>query len=850
MIKNDKKLKPPSLIDETLTKKLVSDANTEYRENRLNGVDLSSISSFSGSKVKSNRAIMELFPDIELSIQIITSSIMSPNDLFTTSLNYKAENSFLPSEVKATLLNTIKENINTDYDLENKLSTIIEESLFTKGAYSEVYIPESSIDKIINGEGQTTSLEEFNGDLENFSIALEDSVNLKNNFIENKIESIDSDVPNDFKNYLKDKEINIDDFILDIDKLIGITDNNAILRSQELYKKIISTKTKKSLSIGLEANDSFDIFVNKKLSDIFKPIPFTEIKEVVTVTTDKENINRSVGKPLVMKIPVESIIPIHMTGDVTKHIGYFVLLDEKGNPITETSPWSISAVEELNLMLQSGGIAKRAKDSLSDMTKETPILENMDEIYAELIDRKIEKIMKTSRIFSMGEMGDISHLYKVMLSRVLAKQQTRMLFIPEEIMTYYAFNFRENGTGESLLEKVNVLASIRAILLFARLMANIKNSITNTKVTAKLSEDDPDPNKTIDSIISHAMKTRQTQLPVGVTKVGELVDWAHKVGFSFNFEHPSLPDMEVETEERNSSFTEPEGTLEEHIQKQIIQSFGLTPEIVDSGLNNADFAATVIANNALLAKRIYKLQNTLCKNIDSNIIKIISNDFKIRKKLLSVIKANFNKIIKNIKKDIDKTVIESVGKDYVSDWILDEFVKSIRTSLPRPIISDGKDNLSGLFRDYKDSVEEMMDVFFSPEAMPEELTGDFTNELDSFKSAAVNTLVRKWMADNNYLPDMQKILMTDEDGNPSLSILEEYNDFLTKMEKAVIPFIEANKKHKEKFNNDLDKLDQEVEESEEEEVTDNESNDDQSTEPDDTSDENNEDENNEDIDNI
>jgi len=47
----------------------------------------------------------------------------------------------------------------------------------------------------------------------------------------------------------------------------------------------------------------------------------------------KKLLRKSIGKPMLMKLPTESTIPVFIPGDPSNHIGYFVMLDGNGKPL-------------------------------------------------------------------------------------------------------------------------------------------------------------------------------------------------------------------------------------------------------------------------------------------------------------------------------------------------------------------------------------------------------------------------------------------------------------------------------------------------------------------------------------
>lgn len=336
-------------------------------------------------------------------------------------------------------------------------------------------------------------------------------------------------------------------------------------------------------------------------------------------------------------------------------------------------------------------------------------------------------------------------------------------------------------------------------------MANIKNSVTTTEVSAELDEDDVDPEGTMEKIISEAMKTRQTQLPLGVTKIDDLVDWTHKVGFKFNFKHPRLPAMDISVSDANTSKVVPDDDLDNMIQEHIIMSFGLTQELVKSGYD-PDFATTVVAKNILLAKRVMQLQNILVPQVKSYTKKIIYNDPRIYNKIRNLIESNYTKIVKNFKTDLKKMGISN--KHIVIDYLTKEYIDKLGVSLPKPEVTDNT-NVKDLFEDYTSALDDYLDLVMSSDALPDELIGDMSDKMDGIKVVMKTILIKKWMVDNNYFPEITEFMTRDEEGKIKFDLLDEYQDYTSVLSDLLIPFLKKNGKFVNKLNDKLDKLDEE-----------------------------------------
>jgi len=814
--------KIPSVINENKNlAAVVSKLNTDDRTSapkQLKTANLPDISESIKDKITNNETIVRLFPDIELSIQIMVSSILSPNDMSSTSIIYGIDGLELPTDVKVGLLENIKSYVSNNYKMEDKLSTIIREALFTKGAYIETIIPESSVDAMINGTGEVTSLEAFvndNLDTSKLKILGDDEKSVATFSLEDMDLSLS-------KNENVKSTISVE--ISDEDLGIDITDNYSILAATSKMSKIVTNKISTEMYKEDTVTDDDDDFFNK----LFKPTTVNNKSGSVTVLTEDETNRESIGMPLTMKLPVESTIPVYVSGDVTNHLGYFVLLDDKGVPITNSSDFTVSNDDfKNNSEIKAKSIIDKASTAINGYSKAVPKVENIEEIYSYVVNQKLKNKLKNGLLGDLADFSkDNSEIYRTMLSRVLSKQKTKILFVPKELVAFYAFKFRDNGTGESLLETISVLSSIRAILLFSRIMANIKNSVTTTEVSATLDENDLDPSKTMDKIVSEVMRSRSTQMPIGVTRVEDLVDWTKKVGYKFNFKHDSLPDMDITTSEENTSKVVPDSDLDEEIRKQILMSFSLPPKAVEDGYDS-DFATTIVQNNVLFTKRVMVHQDILAPLVANHIKIILKNDMIIFNEIKDTISKNITAIIRELKKEKNDLVSsKDIDKDKLTIWLTNAYIDKITISFPR-IEEHETDNMKESFDNYKDSLDDYIETFFSTDALPDELAGQLVDKMDDFKLAIQNSLLRKWMSDNNYLPELLNATTVDKDGKPIYDVLGEYETYLKTLSEIIVPFMKQNNDDVEKIDAKVDKAEGNDEEEEDDSYDDDNASDDE-----------------------
>ena len=736
--------------------------------------------------------VMDLFPDINLSIEIMTSLITAPNDMQITNLKYGFDNFSLPLDIQANVFDVIREHIDKEYKIKGKVDTIVRESLFTKGSYVELNIPSSNVLDLLK--------------------------EVKTNRITKGIESI------------VDKRISHNDLIssgtmrkgnltITSDPLVACKSDvlkygSKVALENKIYK---TTLSENKLTAALEA--SF-----KKEERILK-------LDGSTVTADK---------PIIKKIDSSKVIPVASKDNPKEHFGYFIVLDKHGNVLSDNND---DVNEENSSYSKKGntvqGIVGRARELIKSRHGKTPVINNIDDVKNILLLEDLKDYLERSEFSSFVntnvEIDD--RLMNNILDYILNKVDVNILFIPEELVSYYAVNYRENGTGISLVEKVSTLISIRAIIMFTNILSFVKSSIVTTEVNTTLDPDDVNYRKSAEIIMEQVMQNRQVNLPIGIMKVDDLVDWIHKLGFSFNFKHPMLPDIDVEINEKSHEINPIDNELLSIIDKHIITTFYLTPEMVDNGYS-PDFATTILANNLLLSKRVVMLQNIYNPQLTKDIRKKLKLDGRIKNKLIKVFTSNMSVIKRHMKRvnpDIDPEDLKNAKDEDIVDWIITNTIDNLTISLPEPEATEDT-NEKDIIENYSDMLNSTVDKIFSTDLIPSELSGELGDNLDNIKDIIKVILIRDFMNKHNIMPELNKILTLDEDGKPVINVLDQYNAYLESISKIILPFMKANKKFIKKTDEKIDNLD-----NEEDETDDNE--DDSSTDnnDDDTSSEDNKD---------
>ena len=783
------------------------DINKERTYHNINQSQVQAISEETKARIADSENILQLFPDIELAIQIIISSILSPKDMVKTDLIYRSRENILPSELTLKLNTIISSHLEGYYALKDDLQDILRDTLFTTGSYVRTIIPESIVDELIN-RNKMISTE-----------ALKDIVNgdkiVQLGFLgnPNKNQSTSYGLEDRMSMRYAREEYNSKIMMDNLDLKIEVSDNFNILRLPKIaeHNREVQIKSMvRNKRVGLESY-SHTTISNKDFANVVYKDQRTQSEIFVAVPTAQSAKRKSVGRPLTMRLPSESVIPVYVPGNEKEHIGYFVLLDIDGNPITLQS--NRDCMEGLSGALNnpnqsqntslSGLLTQKAKRNLvSD--NGSPTIDQISKIYANIVESDLINRMNNGLYKSNVELSQNEQIYRIMLARSLAGKYTRLLYLPAELTTYFAFKFFPNGVGKSYLDDLKVLTSLRAILLFSKVMATVKNSINTQNVTMSLDPDDPDPTKSMEFAVHEITKLRQQYFPLGMNAPVDLVNWIQRAGLMFNFKnHPGIPQTEFDFQSQNIQHTVPDNELDDMLRKQTYMSLGLSPETVDNGFNS-EFATTVISNNILFSKRVIQLQDIFTRDLTDLGRKICHADEHIRSELLNVLIENKALIEKTISSEEDKQYYSENTNEYLSDFV-DQFIDMLEIDLPKPDITT-IETQSTAFDQYVEALDKTLDVWVSSEICPSDIAGEISSNIDSIKAIVRAYYIRNWMAENGYMPELNDIVTTGEDGLPVLNIYDISESHMKGLMRSSIKFIEKMKSAQNAANKDLENL--------------------------------------------
>lgn len=731
-----------SIVSKTISDhKGISTAPTQEDKLMLDRGVMEELSRNIQARRKNNKDITVLFPDIELCIQVMVSSILSPKKMTDINLNYSVKKTMtLPPSLMGELVKEISEYVTEEYAIEDKLSDIVREALFETGSYCMAVIPEASVDELINADIiANMSMESYQAKADKLlSEVTESGISF-------------SFATEDYKN-LPPKQKELMGMLLSPD-IVRVTDNIKLLHFPEVKDRLTGSVIKakyrqRSAYFATEAASKIEYL------DVFRRRTVTQTGSNVAFIRNREEAKRkSVGKPMTVVFPSASVIPVGIPGNEKEHVAYLVLTDENGRPLDSLASPSQAAMDAAGIYTQSTvGSATPIQTAYRNLVSEDKPVnsEQLYSLYKTVLEKQLYDTVRNSLYGKNVKITEANDIYFMMFCRALAGQRTNILFVPKEMMVYFAFYHNDYGIGRSLMDNLTVLSSLRAIILFSKVVSESKSAIDVTKVNVQLDPRDPDYKKTIRMVQDAVLKGRQNDFPIGINNYNEIVHWLQRAGLQFNYSSvEGLPDTRVEFEAGNIQHNVGNTETEDNLGKQMIKAMGMPPELIDNAWG-PEFATTAVNNNILLSKRVKIYQKVLTACLNKLTGLFIYTDENLRDKLRKVINEQIGEV-ESVLTEEEKSLFHKDKTGFIDSY-LDKLSENMDVKLPEPE-NTNLINLSASYETYKSNLMIVIDSVVSTEIFGEDVSGKFSEHVESIKNIYLHHLLRQWCADNNYFPE-------------------------------------------------------------------------------------------------
>lgn len=817
-----------------LTASLISKATASTKRpptrdqagNRKNGVFdanlLKAAPERRASRNANTKMAMEILPDLEMAAATTIASILSPVDMGTTELTYSGPKTVYSSELTASLINRITEYFETDYKIKPMLPEILRKALIDKGCDALAIVPENAVDDLINGDRFISAealsfIVDEKGLMRNVGVLGSPTDSKKEKVRGLSIEAFHavSDPDRvDKRLYLGEegKDTKNPWFL----ESIVMTDNISVLKIPQVHDKMRQQSVRKATmkrmrSQGLEAfSDLADELVERHLRT-----GSARGNEPVVSLKKQSEIKRSfIGKPMTLDLPSESITVVHSPGDYQKRVGAFVLLDAEGYPIRIENNDILN--QNTTGMFQSGGnqtnVMARIHANLGMGGTYNPgnrmQVETITRIWGDLIEKDWINRIKNGVHGGSVEIASNTHFYQVMMARANENKFTQVLYIPAEYLSYIAFRYDDDGNGKSLVDNISTLNMMRSVVLFNDMLTGIKNSTPRTRVSMNVPEHDPNPEQTIEESMDEIFRTRNFTLPRSIAHPQDAVDMIQRLGYEWEITgNTAIPDITYKFEQTNSSYTKPDSTLSENLEKMSAYNFGMSPEQIKEGFSG-EVATSVAARSIMYGKRIMGYQDVFCPQLSDRMRKIMVYD----QSFVDSLKEMILEKIDQVKLQIDESSFpqfsqlpEESKKILLVNRSLNEFLWNLEVSLPRPP-SVTLENQLQLLRNYSELLDAALDHHISDQLATSENAGTIAGQVGTIRAMVKAYYMRRYMATKGILPELSDLTNKDDDGQPMINVIDETAEHLEAVIRSCVKIVAKTKDMANAADKDMEKL--------------------------------------------
>lgn len=749
-----------------------------------------------------NKRFRALAPEIENAALILVSSILSPNDLQNNGLLFDINHDKLTDTVKEEIIKEIEDYFNEKYDIGNKLAEWIKECLFGCGSQPVLVMPDFKFDELKNSNN-AIALESLDRNtlpalqdelssiinvpiytstagygIENFKLPIspkdlltfahenrttEEDIRFKTELIDPIMNTLNHELYSELNHlfpiiksgkdaanknidiskarakFLDELAIAVEDTTIKITTkmndgdMFRITENPEILRFHNKF----SIKRKYDLSNRLEEFFNSD---NKNY----------RIEPVAAITEESaDDGQKSKTFPTTIVLPPESVVPICIPGDKKSHIGYFIINDQYGHPIVGEEPIE----DNTNCGSGYGSAAfdtlfsTRSMRSLGSLTNGSRSLV-VSKVFEHILDKYLKSKMANIGLGDM-DVAQLNSVTQVMLNRLMYHKQTVLLFVPEPYITYYAFDYRSDGTGKGKLEDAAFILHLRTVYLMAKIIAMQKNAVPGQTVSFDITDKTADPEQLIEYMRNVFVSGATTVYDANPTTIHQTM-YDKGLRFIPKNGYPGLENFTVESDSDGSRVDGPDDSIGDTLNTLWVDFLDV-PHSALNLMGENEYSRSILTNHVFFSKKVIGYQDKL--EVHNN--KLIRSIVRYAKPL----RDSISEILNKDGSSTDSYPSASGGS--TSSITVDSVINAICTSLPTPKIAPDK-ALFNEISDYLESIDKVVDRMISSDMIPDGDTSskDAIDRLKAYYKAKMTKQFAKVVGVDTVLdlPDMENTL--------------------------------------------------------------------------------------------
>lgn len=610
--------------------------------------------------------------------------------------------------------------------------------------------------------------------MESFDVPIPNAYRKMSSSDRDTVESSNDDYGPQYIQGLEDMIVNLRTHLAEGD-VIKVSENPEILRFAT-EKKLI---------------DKYQVY--EKLKKAYNPRP--EREETVELQANPQGYAHK-GHPTIIELPSESVVPIHVPGAPKEHLGYFVLLDMYGQPLTIEN----SGMANNYGLDKTGGYAgcqpgtsNAAYEALfgkgccsSSFMGVQDISSTGNMIFQNLFDKYLKARMKG--IFGRDDLSlaRFNAIATTLFYRLLDRKETMVVFVPTTLMQYLAFDYdKQDGTGVSKLRDVSFLMSMRTTLMMASILAEINAAIQRTTVSFSVDE------KVVNL---EAVMDMMSNMFVAKAKMNGSIDPSEIMRDMYSNaltivpkNIPGINSLDIDVQNGQSQAIKPDDALMEQLTNLLVSQLDVPPAALNQ-LSEPEFARSLVTYNLFFAKKIARYQRIWCKLIQNFIRTHSQFDPIFQKAILKCLQANGKKRSKERAPAKTVQMRKKNPNVYQRDYntMLQAILEGVEVTLPSPNIVVDKTQFEEI-RQFTSNLDEMANQLFNPDLIPQ----------DDQKATAGLALVRAvWKKQQlmNFLENVGSFTMVEipdiDDVDPTelidfIQTMQNFNEATVMQRKAI-----------------------------------------------------------------